>query len=127
MVFTADQDTATQVSDTEGSAASCDPLFAVARRAGVRCRQGRQGGDVVFVRVVCLRRTIGGKGREIGFAGIVEVQSRAVGCEEEGLRTEDVENRRLVDIVGRAVILSVGEESNAMGWLLTNQEGQRSW
>lgn len=102
MVFTADQNAATQVSHTEGSATSCDPLFTVARGAGLGRGKGCQGGDVVFVGVVCLRRTSGGECREVGFAGIVEVESRAVGREEEGLRTENVQDRRLVDVVGRA-------------------------
>jgi hypothetical protein len=44
------------------------------------------------VGMVCLRRTSSGKGREVGLAGIVEVESRAVGCEEEGLGAENVED-----------------------------------
>lgn len=54
------------------------------------------------MRVMCLRRTSRGEGREVGFAGIVEVESRAVGCEEECLRTENMEDRGLVNVVGCA-------------------------
>jgi hypothetical protein len=57
------------------------------------------------VRVVCLRGTSGGEGREVGLAGIVKVESRAVGCEEEGLGTENVEDRGFVNVVGRAMAL----------------------
>ena len=52
------------------------------------------------MRVVCLRRSSSGEGREVGLAGIVEVESRAVGCEEEGLGTKNVEDRRFVNVVG---------------------------
>lgn len=57
------------------------------------------------MRVVRLRRTSGGKRREVGLAGIVEMESRAVGCEEEGLGTEDVQDRRLVNVVCCAATL----------------------
>lgn len=56
------------------------------------------------MRMMCLRRTSRGEGREVGFAGIVEVESRAVGCEEECLRTENVEDRGLVNVVGCAEV-----------------------
>jgi hypothetical protein len=75
-------------------------LFAVSRGAGLGSRKWCEGGDVVFVGVVCLRRTSRGEGREVGLAGIVEVESRAVSCEEESLRTENVEDRGFVNVVG---------------------------
>jgi hypothetical protein len=52
------------------------------------------------VGVVCLRRTSSGEGREVGLAGIVKVESRAIGCEEEGLGAENVEDRGFVNVVG---------------------------
>jgi hypothetical protein len=50
--------------------------------------------------VMCLRRASSGECREVGLAGIVKVESRAVGCEEESLGAENVEDRGFVNVVG---------------------------
>lgn len=62
------------------------------------------------MRVVCLLRLGGdecGGERSLGLflgrdADVVEVEGRGVGCEEEGLRAEDVEEGGLVDLAGRS-------------------------
>jgi hypothetical protein len=70
--------------------------------------------------VMCLRRASSGECREVGLAGIVKVESRAVGCEEESLGAENVEDRGFVNVVGCAVGL-VSRRRSVFGALGTHE------
>ena len=95
LVLGAHHDAPPQVGHGECAAAGGDPLLAEAARACFGGRQGREGGDVVVVGAV---RGLWG-GRLVGAEGadVVDVQRGRVGCEDEGLRGEGVDERGGVD------------------------------
>lgn len=106
LVLATDHDAAPQVCDSQSASARGDPLLAEATCAGLGGREGREGGYVVVVRAVGGFRLGGGLGAQ--GPDVVDVQRRRVGCEDERLRREGVDERGGVDgVVGAGEGLSI--------------------